>query len=98
MKWDDSQYRPIPEKIIKAFYTVHDALGPGFLEEAYHRALVIELRKHFKSVESEKLFPVRFQGEKVSEYRPDIIVEGRVIVEIKAVKELDDNHEAQLIS
>ncbi|MDQ7780846.1 MAG: GxxExxY protein [Planctomycetota bacterium] len=98
MKWDDSKYRGVTDKIIKAFFAVFDKLGPGFYEEAYHRALVIELRKEFASVESERSFAVEYDGQKVSEHRPDIIVDSLVIIEVKAVRELDDNHKAQLIS
>ena len=98
MKWDDSEYREITKRIIKAFYKVHDTLGPGFLEEAYHKALLIELRKQFHDVESEKSFPVLYDEQRVSEYVPDILVEHKVIIEVKAVKELNENHKAQIIS
>ncbi|MCK4351971.1 GxxExxY protein [candidate division WOR-3 bacterium] len=97
MKWDDSSYRGITDKIIKAFYKVHDRLGPGFLEEAYHKALLIEISKDFH-VDSEKGFPVIYEGKEVSKYVPDLIVENKVIVEVKAVKELNDTHKAQIIS
>lgn len=53
MKWNDSEYREITSKIIKAFYKIHNKLGPGFLEKAYHNALFIELSKELK-VNSEK--------------------------------------------
>jgi GxxExxY protein len=98
MKWDDSEYRAINDKIISCFYKVFDKIGPGVLEEAYHKALIIELKKHFKLVESEKSFPVLYDNEKVSVYIPDILVENKVIIEVKAVKAIDDNHKAQIIS
>jgi len=98
MKWDDSEYRELTDKIIKAFYKVHDTLGPGFLEEAYHKALLIELKKHFNNVDSEKSFTVLYENQEVSKYIPDILVEDKVIIEIKAVNELDENHKAQIIS
>lgn len=97
MKWDDSDYRNITGKIIKAFYKVHDTLGPGFLEEAYHKALFVELSKYFK-VEMEKEFPVVYETKIVSKYVPDLLVEGKIIIEVKAVKELNENHKAQIIS
>lgn len=97
MKWDDSSYRGLTEKIIKAFYKVHDTLGPGFLEGVYHKALFIELSEYFK-VESGKEFPVIYEGEEVGKYIPDLIVEDKVVVEVKAVKELNDDHKAQIIS
>ncbi|MBI5779288.1 MAG: GxxExxY protein [Planctomycetes bacterium] len=98
MKWNDSEYREITDKIIKSFYKVHDTLGPGFLEEAYHKALLIELKKHFTNVESEKSFPILYENQEVGKYIPDILVEGKIIIEIKAVNELDENHKAQIIS
>ena len=97
MKWDDSRYRPLTDKIIKAFYRVHDALGPGLLERSYHNALIIELKKCLR-VDSERVFPVFYEGEEVGRYIPDILVDNHVIIEVQTVKELTDNHKAQLIS
>ncbi len=97
MKWDDSQYRDITDKIIRSFYKVHRELGPGLLEKPYHNALSIELSKDF-NVTSEKQFPVIYDNQKVGMYVPDLIVEDRVIIEVKAVKELNEDNKAQLIS
>jgi len=97
MKWDDSEYRPLTDKIIKSFYRVHDSLGPGLLEQAYHNALFIELSKDLK-VDSEKEFSVVYETQEVSRYVPDLLVEEKVIVEVKAVKELSEDHKAQIIS
>ena len=97
MKWDDSSYRGLTDKIIKAFYKVHDTLGPGFLENAYHKALFIELSKDFK-VDFQKEFPVFYEGKEVSKYIPDLLVDETIIIEVKAVKELSDDHKAQIIS
>jgi len=97
MKWDDSQYRDTTDKIIRGFYKVHREPGPGLLEKAYHNALFIELSKDF-NVTSEKQFPVMYDNQKVSVYVPDLIVEDRVIIEVKAVKEPNEDNKAQLIS
>ncbi|OYD13644.1 hypothetical protein CH333_10765 [candidate division WOR-3 bacterium JGI_Cruoil_03_44_89] len=97
MKWDDSEYRPLTDKIIKSFYRVHDSLGPGLLEKAYHNALIIELNKYFQ-VDSEKAFSVIYEGQGVGQYIPDILVENKIIIEVKAVKELTEDHKAQIIS
>jgi len=67
------------------------------LERAYHKALFIELSKDLR-VDSEKEFPVMYETQEVSRYVPDLLIEERVIVEVKAVKELNDDHKAQLIS
>ncbi len=98
MKWDDSKYRPLTEKIIKAFFKVHNTLGPGFLEKVYHNALVIELKKMGLKVDSEKSFPVPYDDEEVGAYSPNIVVEDRIVVEVKASKGLDENNKAQLIA
>ena len=97
MKWDDSEYRVITDKIIKAFYKVHNHLGPGLLEQAYQKALFIELNKELK-VDSEREFPVIYETQEVSRYIPDLLVEDKVIIEVKSVKELNGDHKAQLIS
>ena len=91
-------YQDITDKIIKAFYKIHDTLGPGFLEEAYHKALLIELNKQSCKVDYEKAFPVIYEGSEVSRYIPDLLVDDKVIIELKTVKDLDENHKAQIIS
>ncbi len=98
MQWDDSKYREKTKKIIECFYRVHKILGPGLLEKAYHNALIIELKKHFKSVESEKHFDVWYDDCIVSTYRPDILIDEEIIVETKALKELTNDNIAQIIS
>lgn len=98
MKWDDTKYRIITEKIIEVFFIVHNKLGPGFSEKAYHLALLKELGKKFNNVESEKQMPVYYDDEVLIYYIPDVVVEGSIIIEVKAVTELNDNHKAQIIS
>ena len=98
MKWADSEFRYLTEKVIHSFYNVHDTLGPGLSEKAYHRALLIELNKYFQKVESEKEFPIYYDDVEVGRFIPDIIVEEKIIIEVKAVSELNENHQAQLIT
>ena len=88
----------ITEKIIKAAYKVHNVLGFGFLEKVYQNALIIELRKTGLNVLSERPIAVYYENEVVGEYVADIIVEGKVILELKAVKELIEIHEVQLVN
>ena len=92
------KYSDLTEKIIKAAYTVHNVLGFGFLEKVYQNALVIELRKMGLSVLSEKPITVYYENETVGEYVADLVVEGKVILELKAVKELNEVHEVQLVN
>ena len=88
----------LTEKILGAAFKVLNTLGPGFLEKVYANALSIELRTVGLSVEHQKLFAVTYAGTKVGEYLADLVVAGKVIVECKAISNLDSVHEAQLIN
>ncbi|RZB33480.1 MAG: hypothetical protein SRB2_04033 [Desulfobacteraceae bacterium Eth-SRB2] len=92
------KYSDLTEKIIKAAYKVHNVLGFGFLEKVYQNALIIELRKMGLSILSEEPITVYYENEIVGEYVADIVVEGKVILELKAVKELIEIHEVQLVN
>ena len=92
------KYSKLTEKIIKAAYTVHNVMGFGFLEKVYQNALMIELRKTGLSILSEEPITVYYENEIVGEYVADIVVEGKVILELKAVKELTEIHEVQLVN
>ncbi len=85
-------------KILEASFEVIRELGAGFLEGVYQNALLIALRQ--KGIKAEARVPllVRFRGEVVGEYFADLLVEGKVIVELKAVKALAPEHQAQLIN
>jgi GxxExxY protein len=92
------KYSNLTEKIIKAAYTVHNVLGFGFLEKIYQNALIIELRKMGLNVFSEEPITVYYENEIVGQYVADIIVEKKVILELKAVKDLAIIHEVQLVN
>jgi GxxExxY protein len=92
------KHTDITELIIKAFYTVYNTLGYGFLEKVYRNALAIELRKLGLDVIPEARVTVYYDGEVVGEYFADLLVAGVVIVELKAVKRLLSEHEAQLLN
>jgi GxxExxY protein len=94
----DFKHTDITELIIKAFYTVYNTLGYGFLEKVYRNALAIELRKLGLDVIQEARIAVYYKGEIVGEYFADLLVAGAVIVELKAVKRLLEEHEAQLLN
>jgi len=86
-------------KVIGAAIEVHKALGPGLLESAYEECLCreLELRKFF--FERQKELPVEYKGVKLDcGYRLDILVENRLIVELKACESLQPIHEAQLLT
>ena len=92
------KYSDLTEKIIKAAYTVHNVLGFGFLEKVYQNALIIELLKMGLNVLKEKPITVYYENEIVGEYIADVIVEDKVVLELKAVKELAEIHEVQLVN
>ena len=92
------KHREITEKIIGAAYKVHNTLGSGFLEKVYQNSLTIELRTLGFSVEVEKPIKVYYHGEVVGNYVADIIVDGAVLLEIKAIKELSGIHEVQIVN
>jgi GxxExxY protein len=88
----------LTEKILGAAFKVLNKLGTGFLEKVYENALSIELRRGDLLVEPQKVFPVKYEGAIVGEYQADLVVAGKVIVECKAVSNMDSVHEAQLIN
>ncbi len=92
------KHQELTKQIIEAAYRVHNALGYGFLEKVYQNALLIELEKKGIPAESEKPLTVLYESEIVGEYICDIVVDGRVILELKAVKELNGIHEVQLVN
>jgi len=76
---------PITERIIACAYKVHSELGPGFSEAIYHNALKIALEEDGLRFQTEKSFYVSFQGEHVGRLRLDLIIEDKVIIEVKAL-------------
>ena len=92
------KHQELTEKIIKAFYNVYHVLGYGFLEKVYENAMAIELRKLGVTFTQQSPISVYYEGEVVGEYFADLVVEGKVIVELKAVSKLADEHEAQLLN
>jgi GxxExxY protein len=85
-------------QIIGLAMEVHRTLGPGFLESVYRRALLIELHRAGIRADPEQRIAVRYRGEVVGEFIPDLVVEQRLIVELKAVQNLDKAHEVQTVN
>lgn len=88
----------ITEQIIRAVIKVHRTLGPGFLESVYQNSLLIELENQGLRIEPEKAIVVTYEGKPVGNHRLDLVVEERIIVELKAVEDLSQSHYAQLRS
>jgi len=92
------KHADLTERIIGAFYQVHNLLGWGFLEKVYHNALLHELAKRGLRVETKKKYDVYYDSVLVGEYFADIVVEEAVILELKSVEQLATSHEAQLLN
>jgi GxxExxY protein len=92
------KYADVTEKIIGAFFTVYNRLGYGFSEKVYENALVLELQKAGLKVEQQKRITVYYDGQVVGEYAADIVANEVVIIELKAVRQLLKEHEAQLLN
>lgn len=88
----------ITEDVIKAFYQVYNALGNGFLEKVYENSLVVVLKKMGHSVLQQHPISVYFENQLVGEYFADVLVDDKVILELKAVTAIDVAHEAQLVN
>jgi GxxExxY protein len=91
-------HKDLTNRIICAFYNVYNILGSGFLEKVYENALVIELKKIGLSVTQQESVKVYYEGVQVGDYYADIIVNGLVILELKAAESLRNEHYAQLIN
>ncbi len=91
-------YSELTHQIIQCALTVHQYFGPGFLESVYENALIVELRKNGLKVEHQKIIPLYYHETPIGEHRLDILVEDKIIVENKAVKEINDIHLAQVLS
>ncbi len=92
------KHSDLTEKILGAFYAVYTALGYGFLEKVYVKALIIELTNRGMIVNDEFPIKVYYAGQLVGEYFADLVVNDLVILEIKATKALATEHEAQLLN
>lgn len=91
-------YKELTGKIIQAFYEIHNILGVGYLESIYQNALIVELEEKGLRGETERVVEIFYRNKKVGEHRLDLVIEGKVIVELKAVAEFHPAHQAQVIS
>lgn len=98
MNTDKLKHKNITDTIIKCFYDVYNELGHGFLEAVYEEALAIVLGESGLTVERQKGINVFFRGRIVGEYRADILVADIIIIEVKAVQNINSSHVAQLIN
>lgn len=98
MNKENYLHTELTDLIIKSFYQVYNSLGYGFLEKVYENSLLIELRKNGLNCEKQKPISVYYDNVIVGEYFSDIIVEDKVILELKAAESLCNEHECQLVN
>ena len=94
----DLKHRELTQKIIGVFYEVYDELGHGFLESVYQKSLCLALNEVGFTVHSPVDIPVYFRGRQVGDFEGDVLVEKCVLLELKAVRCLDNSHQAQLLN
>ena len=92
-------HQELTSKIIRACYTVHNELGCGFYEKVYQEALAIVLEEQGISFEREKHLPIVFHGQILEcDYIADFVIDNTIILELKAVSELNSTFESQVIN
>lgn len=96
--YQDFKYRELTERIINVFYKVYNKLGYGFLEKIYENAMMLELKKEGITSASQSPIRVLYEGEIIGEYYADILVDNKVIIEIKASRRLVNENEAHLLN
>jgi GxxExxY protein len=90
------KHKELTDRILKAFYKVYNALGYGFLEKVYENALLLELGSAGLRVTRQQPIKVYYQGSLVGDYFADLVVDNKVIIELKVAEAICDAHIAQL--
>jgi len=94
----DGPHSEITERILKCAFAVLNAHGHGFSEKVYENSLVIEMREAGLAVEQQVRYEVTYKGQTVGHYIADLVVAGKVLVELKAALGLDDVHVGQCLN
>jgi len=92
------KYQELTGMILKSAFEVHNTLGCGFLEKVYEKALIYELKKKGLSLEVQKAIKIIYKGQEIGTYVADLVVEGKVIVELKVVDFLTSIHKAKALN
>ena len=95
---DNYKHSDLTDKIIRAYYNVYNKLGYGFLEKVYENAMMMELPKF--GLECRNQFPIKvyYDEKPIGDYYADILVNGLIIIELKATESLCEEHECQLVN
>ena len=91
-------HKDLTDKILRAFYVVYNTLGYGFLEKVYENALLLELQEMGLPAVTQQKIIVRYRGQPVGNYFADIVVDDKVVIELKAAVSLREEHRAQLLN
>jgi len=91
-------YRDLSYQIMAAVFEVHKVLGPGFLESIYEKALIKELESRGIKVETQKVIDLMYKDRKIGIHRLDLVVDSKVVIELKTVERFSVHHKAQLTS
>ena len=91
-------YKELSYKLLGMAYDIHNVLGPGLLEHAYEEAFCIELRRTDIPFERQKVFALQYKGEMIGGYIADLVVDNKIILELKSVQALNATMEAQIIN
>jgi len=91
-------YKELSFTVMEAVFEVHNVLGPGYSENIYEEALAKEFKMRKIPFERQKSIEVKYKGEKVGEYKLDMVIDEKILLEFKAVTELNSIFESQLIS
>jgi GxxExxY protein len=94
----DLEHNELTREIIGAAMEVHSTLGCGFLESVYESAMAIEMNHRNMPYERQKAVPVMYKGEKAKDFICDFLIGGKVMVELKAIQQLTDVEEAQVLN
>lgn len=94
----DLLYKKITDDILKVYYDIYNQLGYGFLEKVYQNAMFFELKSKGYKVEAQKPIKVYFKNQLVGEYNADLLVDDKIIIELKACEVLMNVHVAQLMN
>ena len=98
LKETPAELESLAHEVIGAALEVHRSLGPGYLEPVYEKALCIELLQRGIPFQSQVVLPIQYKGQRVGNYRIDVLVKEQLVLELKAVEQVAPIHYAQLLS
>ena len=91
-------FKELSHQVLEAVFSVHNILGPGLLESAYEQSLVIELQRRGITHSRQKIYPLYYKGELAGAYIAVLVIDNKIILELKSVRQLTSIMEAQLIN